>query len=120
MTLTREQRRERKAIRYQCFRIQTEVMGGAKAPSDKKFKQQFESDPWFDKMGGWKKFGFDWDISKDAPFSIVPLKESLWEEWDGQVKQNSIELPRTTTRPVNDKSAQELSEEESVDINIEI
>lgn len=72
-------RRERKAIRYQLYRLRTESEGKASAASSPEFRNAFESQSLFD---GWRFFGTTWDVSFDDPYRIVHKDKSEQEEWD--------------------------------------
>ena len=71
-------RKERKAIRYQLYRLRTEAEGKSSADVTKKFKNAFDSQPLFD---GWRMFGTTWDVSFDDPYRIVHKTLSEQEEW---------------------------------------
>lgn len=76
-------RAERKAVRYQLYRLRTESEGKCAAESTKKFVKAFESQDIFD---GWRNFGTTWDVSLEDPMLIVRRDLSEQEEWDNIVR----------------------------------
>jgi len=61
-------RKERKAIRYQMYRVKTEAEGKCASKVEEGFREQFEEQPFFD---GWKNFSITWDVAMDEPLRIV-------------------------------------------------
>lgn len=120
MSLTKVERRERKALRYHAFRMKTEAEGGAEAPEATEELVALSESPFFKKMGGWKKFGDNWDVTPTAPYTLVPLNETLWSNWDAEVKAAVKELPVRKKRHVNEVSAKELDKDNILELNIEI
>lgn len=116
----RKLRRDRKALRYACFRLKTEADGGAKAPKGAKKKtSKISNDPWFTKMGGWKSFSETWDLTEKPPHTLIPLEVSIQEKWRLECEENAEFLPEVPETPVTE-DARALAEEETETINIEI
>lgn len=77
-------------VRYWLFRFRTECDKGvsaAEAPEGLKIK--FENLEWFQ---GWENFGISWDVHADDCFRIVPLKQSLDDDWNQILERVTIEL----------------------------
>lgn len=73
----------RRQIRYLLFRLRTQEIGGAKAPTKlpRGFKKSFTEQP---KFRGWASFGVTWDVAEkpDSPWTIVFRDKSLEQEWN--------------------------------------
>lgn len=83
----------RRRARYWCFRIQTEVNGGAKATdAPKGFRKFIESLPGF---SSWEMFAIKWDIIGENPFMIVHRILSVWQEWDHVMDRVAIPVDAT-------------------------
>ncbi len=81
----------RRKIRYWCFRLYTESIGGEKANNcPEGLREHFENHMWFP---GWKKFGISWDISEKDNLEIVPLKQSLESSWNNEAVKLAKDLP---------------------------
>jgi hypothetical protein len=75
----------RRQIRYYCFRLRTEVEGGAKAePLPEGFKEHFEKQEVF---YGWRAFGASWDVSKVDPLKAVSRQFTIHEEWNATLRR---------------------------------
>ncbi|OGE28863.1 hypothetical protein A2867_02870 [Candidatus Daviesbacteria bacterium RIFCSPHIGHO2_01_FULL_40_11] len=88
----------RRNIRYICFRIQTEALGGAKADKEKEgimqyvdeVKEHMESQ---DDFGGWDKFAKTWDVDDKTQLVAVTRKSSIQTDWNIILKKEAKELP---------------------------
>lgn len=86
----------RRNVRYICFRLRTEALGGVKATGDgilthvQEIKDHMSEQSYF---GGWEKFGVTWDVDEKAYLVVVLLIKSLESEWNAVVKENAIDLP---------------------------
>lgn len=76
-------RKERKKIRYQLYRLQSEAEGRCANVSEPGFKEQFEDQPEF---SGWRQFSISWDVALDDPMRIVHRYHSQADEWDEVMK----------------------------------
>ena len=85
-------------IRYICFRIQTELGGGAKANKERDGIMQFvgdvrnhmESQKDFD---GWGNFAKTWDVDEKSPLTVILRKSSIQNNWNNFLKRQAKELP---------------------------
>lgn len=86
----------RRNVRYLCFRLKDEALGGVEATGDgilvhvDEVKEHMSEQSDF---GGWDKFGITWDVDVKSHFVVVTLKRSLESEWNAVVKKNAIDLP---------------------------
>lgn len=90
----------RRNIRYICFRIQTEVNGGAKAEKEKEGIMQFvdevkEHMEEQEDFGGWDKFGKTWDVDDKSPLVAVNRTSSIQTNWNKILKKQAKKLPAT-------------------------
>lgn len=86
-------RKIKRQARYWCFRLKTEVEGGALAEGcPALFKEYIEELPGF---GGWKNFAVTWDIEGSNPFKVYQRDFSVWEEWDAVMRRVAKPLPGT-------------------------
>lgn len=91
----------RKQVRYICFRLQTEKVGGAKAsPTDsavmsyvEEIKAHMESQIGFD---GWENFTVTWDVGEKAYFVVRLLKRSAESVWNDVLEKEARDLPLVT------------------------
>ena len=89
----------RRQVRYWCFRWQNEATGGAGAQdAPAGLKAHFESQQFFQAIGGWAGFAAQWDVSRQPPWEIVPRDKSVAQEWLEVVTQNAKELPTKPKR----------------------
>lgn len=72
-------RRNRKRIRYQLYRLQSEAAGMCANVSELGFKELFEEQPFFDQ---WRNFSITWDVAMDEPMRIVHRYHSVADEWE--------------------------------------
>lgn len=72
-------RRRRKGVRYQLYRIRTEVLGGSASDVDEDFRKQFEEQDDFD---SWRFFSVNWDVAMDDPFKVIHRTRSQEDEWN--------------------------------------
>ena len=74
-------RRNRKAIRYQLYRLQreSETDGRVSVDVESKFKAVYASQELFD---GWKNFSITWDVALEEPTRIVHRDKSALSEWE--------------------------------------
>ncbi len=82
----------KRQLRYWCFRFrssETSAVDALGAPEG--VREYYESLDWFP---GWKTFGVTWDLHKDNPFLIVPLKEDPTAKWNADAFLSSKELPK--------------------------
>lgn len=95
-----EEQRQRilrtRKIRGACYEFQR----GNTAPTDPEIiaiKEAVEALPGFTR---WREFSITWNIDREKMlqdidyFEITPLRMSLEEEWDIDVRANAMELPR--------------------------
>jgi hypothetical protein len=81
----------RREIRYWCFRLSTEALGGAPSTGiPDGLKEYFEALPWF---SSWENFGITWDVKDDKPLEIIPLKQSLEKSWNAELAHLARDLP---------------------------
>lgn len=77
-------RRQRKELRYKCYRMRTEATEGPSPPNGfREAVAHLETMKGFD---GWKNFAITWDISMEDITKIVSRQFSEFEEWDRVVK----------------------------------
>lgn len=84
-----ELRKKRKDVRYRLYRVQKEKEGKFRSDADEDFVKHFEKDPNF---GGWKWFGFNWDVRLDNPWVCIHREKSLQQEWDDVVQAKYPQL----------------------------
>ena len=89
-------KRIRKAKRYQCFRMKTEMV--AEIEGNKVVKADDVSEDvlgleFTDGFGGWENFGNTWDLEKEWPFKIYQRLYTLDEEWNATLRRVVPELP---------------------------
>jgi hypothetical protein len=78
-------------VRYLCFRIQTEALGGAPAADiPEGFKEHYEMQ---NRFTGWKNFACNWDIDTENPKKVVYRKFTIYEEWNAVLRSVVPELP---------------------------
>jgi hypothetical protein len=88
----------KRQIRYICFRLQTEALGGAKAKTEKEgpmsltdeVKSHFEDQEDF---GGWERFAKTWDVDEASPLVAVRRTSSIYTNWNRALKKETQELP---------------------------
>lgn len=80
----------RRKIRYWLFRFRTEDDGGTSSDdAPVGLKEKFEGLEWFQ---GWHNFSVVWDIHEEDFFRIVPLAESIDDQWNKVLERVTIEL----------------------------
>jgi len=82
----------RHEIRYWCFRFNTATKpeGSPATGSPTGLRKDFENNPHF---GGWEGFGVTWDVDKEDPYRIVPLRHSLDTQWNTEMSSSARDLP---------------------------
>ena len=81
---------ERKEIRYWLFRFRTAATGGDPATgAPRGLRKRFEDHPHF---VSWESFGMTWDVGDD-PWTLVPLKHSLEEQWNTEAMNSARPWP---------------------------
>lgn len=88
----------KRQVRYLCFRLQTEALGGSKATKEKngimsfvdEIKDHMESQ---DDFGGWPKFAKTWDVDEKSPLVTVKRSSSIQTEWNKVLREEAKELP---------------------------
>lgn len=89
----------RRNIRYICFRIQTEALGGSAATKTgegimqyvDEIKEHMEGQ---DDFGGWDKFAKTWDVDEKSPLVVVSRISSVQNDWNKILKKEVKELPQ--------------------------
>ena len=84
--MTKSKELTKRQIRYLLFRLRTEELGGAKAPTKfpRGFKKTFTDQS---KFRGWVGFSVSWDVDDDSPWTIVFREKSIEEEWNAILKE---------------------------------
>lgn len=86
-------RRQRKAVRYDLYRLRTEAEGKCSAfHVSPEFRSRFESQPAFK---GWRFFGTLWDVSLMDPFLAIARDQSEQEDWDAIIRAKFPQITLT-------------------------
>lgn len=83
----------RKQVRYWCFRYKNEIQNGSKATgSPRGLRKNFEEN---ENFLGWDLFNESkgWDVGKDEPLEMKPLKFGSDELWNKHLKKTLPEVP---------------------------
>ena len=82
----------KRQVRYWCHRFKIESAGGVSADeAPEGLKDYFESHEYF---LGWDKFNesLGWDVNKQSPLEIIPLRLGTDELWNRELRNNSREI----------------------------
>lgn len=90
-SMSNEERKKRHDIRYACFRMQTNTMGGSKP--EKKHQTLAKKIEKLKGFEGWDNFAVTWDVSMVTPIVLVKRKWSVLEEWNQTLKRVTMQLP---------------------------
>jgi len=100
----------RRQIRYWLFRFRTETEenGASAEGSPEGLREKFEDMEWFQ---NWENFGITWDVHDEDFFRIVPLKQSLSDQWNRVLEEKVPELIKDETH--NEKITKKKTKKKS-------
>ena len=92
-SLSKQQKRLRRDIRYGCFRIQKYIVEGCPIYEDSHqlIKDAIEK---LENFESWETFAITWDISIPEPLTLVKRKWSIQQEWNAVLTKVVPELTK--------------------------